>query len=161
MSRTLILCRAAVPAAAAALLLTACGGADGQSASGSPTTAESSAAASGHDDFCTKAAGIDGRVDEALSNLDGGDVSVSDAFTQIAEELRGVEAPPAIAADWNAMADGLDRMAEAVSNLDITDADSLAALDDVDVDLSKASANVETYLRDECGIDTSGPGASN
>jgi hypothetical protein len=98
-------------------------------------------------------------VDEALSNLDGGDVSVSDAFTQIAEELRGIEAPPAIAADWDAMAGGLDRIGEAVSNLDITDPDSLAALDGVDVDLSKASANVETYLKDECGIDT-GSGAT-
>jgi hypothetical protein len=159
MSRTSILCRAAVPAAAAAFLVTACGGGDGQSSSGSPAAAQSTAAAAGPNDFCTRAAGIDGRVDEALSTLDGGDVSVADAFAQIAAELHSIEAPAAIAADWNAMAGALDRIAEALPNLDITDADSLAALDDIDVDLSTASENVATYLRDECGIDTSGSGA--
>ncbi len=41
-----------------------------------------------------------------------------------------------------------------MSNIDITDPESLATLKDVEGDLSTASTNVENYLRDECGIDT-------
>jgi hypothetical protein len=154
---------AAVAGAAAAVLLTACGGGDpapdassasstaGSGASGSD--AAGTADATGAADFCDQAAGIDDRVDAALSDAEGDDPSVADAFRQIAEELRGIEAPAEISADWQAMSGGLDRMAEAFTGLDITDSDSLAALDAAEGDLSTASENVQGYLHDECGID--------
>jgi hypothetical protein len=159
---------AAVAGAAAAVLLTACGGGDpapdassasattGSDASGSDASGSGTAEpadATGAADFCDQAAGIDDRVDAALSDAEGDDPSVADAFRQIAEELRGIEAPAAISADWQAMSGGLDRMAEAFTGLDITDSDSLAALDAAEGDLSSASENVEGYLHDECGID--------
>ena len=160
MHRTLSLSRAGVAGAAAVVLLAACGG-GGESATDSPATAspaESSAAettaTSGAEDFCTQAAGIDERVDSALSDLGGDELSVPDAFRQAAEEVRAIEAPGEIATDWEALAGGLDRIGDALSNIDITDPESLATLEDVEGDLSTASTNVENYLRDECGIDT-------
>ena len=88
-----------------------------------------------------------------MSDLEGADASVEEAFRQIAEELRSMDPPERIAADWDAMAGGLDRMAEAFADLDVTDSDSLAALEEAEGDLSTASTDVETYLRDECGIE--------
>ncbi|MBM7808944.1 hypothetical protein JOD57_004781 [Geodermatophilus bullaregiensis] len=158
MTRSPIPCRAGVAAAAAVVLLAACGGDDGDSgdatgtASAAATTTAGSATASGEEDFCAQAAGLDERVDEALSGVGDDDPSVTDAFRQTAEELRAVEAPEPIAADWEALAGGLDRMADAFADLDVTDPDSLAALEDVEGQLSTAGDNVDAYLRDECGI---------
>jgi Mrp family chromosome partitioning ATPase len=143
-------CRAVVAGAGAVVLLAACGGGSDDTASATASAAEP--AATGDAEFCTQAATIDDRVDSALEDLDGQDPSVPDAFRQIAEELRGITPPDAIATAWETLSGGLDRMAEAFSNIDITDADSLTALDDAEGTLSSASSDVEDYLRDECGI---------
>jgi hypothetical protein len=67
--------------------------------------------------------------------------------------LRGIDAPDAIRSDWEAMAAGLDRMADAFADIDdITDLDSIESLDRAEGDLSTASTNVDTYLSDECGL---------
>jgi hypothetical protein len=147
---------AAVAGAAAVVLLAACGG--GSSGNGSAATQEAAgdgqeetAAGDGTADFCDQAAGIDERVDAALSDVDG-DPSLSDAFRQIAVDLRTIEAPAEIASDWTALATGLDRMADAFGEVDLTDLDSLDALDQAEGDLTTASDDVDRYLRDECGI---------
>jgi hypothetical protein len=148
--------RAALAGAAAVVLLTACGG--GGDVAGSPATTgaaggdASGTSASGAGDFCDRAEGIDQRVDSALSDLEGDDPSVADAFRQIATELRGITAPAAIAPDWEAMTAGLDRMADAFADLDLTDLDSLESLDRAEGDLTAASTTVDDYLSDECGI---------
>jgi hypothetical protein len=151
-------CRTALAGAAVAVLLTACGGDDatddvaaGSAGSSASATGDGTTAASG--DFCGQAAGIDERVDAALSDVEGDDPSVADAFRRLATELRGLDAPEAISADWAALSTGLDRMAQAFTDLDLTDPDTLDALDRAEGELSTASSNVETYLRDECGID--------
>jgi hypothetical protein len=161
MSRTVrpipIVYRAGV-GGAAVLLLTACGGA-GRTATEPPdrtdvSAAEASAptAASGAPAFCSQAAGIDQRVDSALSDRDDDLPSLPDVFRQIAGELRDIAAPAEITSDWEAMASGLDRMADAFADLDLTDLDSLDALDRAEAGLTEASTGVERYLDEECGI---------
>jgi hypothetical protein len=141
---------------AAALLLTACGG-DGGGSGAEPTGAAGAdpgetTTSAGAGEFCTQAADIDERVDSALADMEDDDPSVSEAFHQIATELRGITAPEAITADWASMAAGLDRMADAFADLDITDLDSLDVLDQAEGDLTEASTNVDDYLSEECGI---------
>jgi hypothetical protein len=136
-----------VAGAAAAVLLVACGGGDGSSTD----NADGSAVDAGNGEFCDQAGDIDGRVDEALSQLDEGG-SVSEAIHASADELRAIEAPEAIATEWTALVDGLDQIADALADLDITDADSVAALDEIGTRLSTAGDKVENYLQDECGI---------
>ena len=87
-----------------------------------------------------------------MDNLDDG-ASVPQAFRQIAEELRAIEAPAAIATAWTSLGDGLEEMADAVADLDITDLDSLDALDAIDGRLTDAGDDVDAYLSDECGFD--------
>jgi hypothetical protein len=147
-------CSVGVAGAAAVIVLAACGGSATPAAKTTDvegTDAATSAAPSAAD-FCTQAAGIDHRVDAALSDLEAGDPSLADAFRQVAVELRQIDAPEPITAEWAAMAAGLDRMAEAVADLDITDLDSLESLDRAEVGLNAASAEVESYLSDECGL---------
>jgi hypothetical protein len=144
--------RAGLAGAAVVVLLTACGGDDGGSGGGSSETARAAAeSGSGAVGFCSQAEGLDQRVDAALDDLDGGDPSIVDAFRQIATELRDIPAPAAIRSDWTAMAAGLDRMADAFDDLDITDLDSLESLDQAEGNLNEASASVEDYLSAECG----------
>jgi hypothetical protein len=160
MTRTVYLApiRVGMAGAAAVVLLAACGGGSSEADSATATpaagqSAEGTAAADGAADFCTRAAGIDQRVDAALSDLEGDDPSVPDAFRQIATELRGIDAPDAISSDWEAMAAGLDRMADEFAGIDsIPDLDSLEALEQAEGDLTTAGRNVDDYLADECGL---------
>jgi hypothetical protein len=157
MSPTVGLFRVRVGGAAAVVLLAACGGGEPEAESSPGTTAtagqgeEGAAAPDGVADFCSRAAGVDQRVDSALGGVEG-DPSLTDAFHEIADDLRGIEAPAAIASDWNAMVAGLDRMAEAFGQVDVTDLDSLEALDRAAGDLTTVSDNVDRYLGEECGI---------
>jgi hypothetical protein len=149
--RTLTVCRAGVAGAAATVLLAACGGDGGSSTDNAASSAaDTGAAASG--DFCDQARNIDERVDAVLSELDDGS-SVPEAINAAADELRAIEAPAAISADWSALVEGLEEIGDAFANLDITDADSVAALEEVQDRLTTAGTNVENYLQDECGID--------
>ena len=143
--------RAALAGAAVAVLLAACGGDDGGSATRAQETPAAAEGGSEGIEFCSQAEGLDQRVDAALDDLDGGDPSIVDAFRQIATELRGIPAPAEISSDWTAMAAGLDRMADAFDDLDITDLDSLESLDQAEGNLTEASTNVEDYLSAECG----------
>jgi hypothetical protein len=150
--RDLQLFRVGVAGAAAVVLLAACGD-GGSSGAESPETTRAAGEATGEGagDFCDRAAGIDERVDAALEDMEG-DPSIADAFRQIADDLRAVEAPEPITADWGSMAAGLDRMADAFEQVDVTDLDSLEVLEQAEGDLTEASSRVDDYLGDECGI---------
>jgi ABC-type glycerol-3-phosphate transport system substrate-binding protein len=134
------------------LLLAGCGGTEPASdaTTGTPAATTSAAGASSGD-FCAQAADLDERVDVAVSELDEGP-SISEAFRRLTAELRAVEPPAAIADDWATMADGLDRMADAIADVDLADPSTLGALDDAEGDLSAAADRVDAHLRTECGI---------
>ena len=150
--RDLHLFRAGLAGAAAVVLLASCGDGGSSGADAAATTrAAGEATGEGDGDFCDRAAGIDERVDAALDGMEG-DPSLADAFRQIADDLRAIEAPGAITADWGSMAAGLDRMADAFGQVDVTDLDSLEVLEQAEGDLTEASSSVDDYLGDECGI---------
>jgi hypothetical protein len=142
--------RFGVAVAGVVLLLSGCGG--GNDSSGAPATAAAgTTTAAGDADFCSQAADLDKRVDTAVNDL-GDDPSIPDAFRQLTAELRAIEAPAPIAADWETMASGLERMADALTDVDFTDPSALDALDAVGNDLTAAGDRVGTYLSDQCGI---------
>ncbi|MGY1733275.1 hypothetical protein ACI798_17340 [Geodermatophilus sp. SYSU D01045] len=149
--------RAGVAAVLGVVLLASCSGDDGGSGDGGDSAADTPATSSpaedtaAGEDFCTRAADLDQRVEDALAETEG-DASLPDVLRQLGAEMRDVDAPDAIAADWEALQAGLDRVADATADLDLTDGDSVAALEEAGRGLDTASDNVETYLRDECGI---------
>jgi hypothetical protein len=148
--RSLTVCRTGVAGAAAVVLLAACGGGDGSSTDNADgSAADAGNAANG--EFCDQAGDIDARVDEVLSQLDDGS-SVPDSIHAAADDLRAIEAPEAITTEWTALVDGLDQMADALADFDLTDSDSVAAVADIGERLDTAGDNVQNYLEDECGI---------
>jgi hypothetical protein len=157
MPRTPSACRSVSAVSAAVLLLAACSGGGGNDTSGSASEKSAAGTTAAAGDFCSRAADLDERVDAAVASRD--DASVPDAFRDLATELRGIEPPAEIAADWETQADGLDQMADALAELDLTEPDSFAKLEELGAGLSTASDNVGTYLEANCGIDTSGSSA--
>ena len=160
MRPTLTACRSGLSVAAAVVLLSACGGSDeGTSASGSgepSSSASESSAESAGSKFCTDAAAIQERLGSTLDDQSD-PTALPQALQQAAAEIRAVEAPPEIAADWNTLADGVEQIAAAFGSIDFNDPNALAGfqaqLGELQTQLSTASTNVENYLRDDCGLE--------
>ena len=162
MRRTLTVCRNGLSVAAAVILLSACGGGDepessateGTSAGASETTAEQA-----DSEFCTEAASIEDRISSTL-NDQSDPAALPQALQQAADEIRAIEPPDEIAADWEALAGGVEQIAAAFAQVDFNDPNALATFEaqigQLQTQLESASTNVETYLREECGIDTDG-----
>ena len=162
----LALAARAAAVAAAALLLSACSGDEGSSAS--PTSSASSSASSSaaetpeseapqqDSEFCTEAQQLLDDLGSAFADQDP--ASVETAFQQAAEGFRSVEPPAEIATDWTTMGDGLEGYAAAYAELDQSDPESVTAFQQrttsLQGELTGSATRVETYLNEECGIDT-------
>jgi hypothetical protein len=160
MRRSLTVCRSGLSVAAAVVLLTACGGSDEESSAASESSAATSSAAEttaeGPDsEFCTEAAQVQERITSSVGELGAGG-NFADSLAAAADEVQSIEAPDEIAADWNALADGLDQFAAAIEGIDPEDPNALGSLEqqfgEIEARLGTASANVQNYLVNECGI---------
>jgi len=161
MRRTLTACRDGIAVTAAVVLLSACGGADDPESSGASQTSapESSADAAGSE-FCERAGSIEERVGSTLE--DQSDLAnLPQALEDAAAEIRAIDPPPEIASDWDALAAGVEEIAAAFGEFDLSDPEALATFEarvtELEGRLDSASTNVENYLRDECGIEPSSP----
>ena len=152
-------CRSALCVTAVAVVLSACGGSDeNSSAAGSSTSSSSasrsSAAPSADSEFCMRAGSIQQRVASTFTESDPADLGA--LLQQGAAEVRETEPPAEIAADWAALADGLEKVAAAFAGVDLNDPAAQQALGqkvaELQGPLNTASTNVENYLRDECGL---------
>jgi hypothetical protein len=161
MRPTLTACRGGLVLTAASLLLTACGGSDddnasAESSSETTSSASESSADAADSEFCTEAAGIQERVTSSF-NAQTDPAALPQALQAAAEEVRQVEPPEEIADDWAALADGIDQIAAAIANVDVNDPNAAATFQQeiapMQQELEGASANVGTYLRDECGLE--------
>ena len=146
--------------AAGGVLLTACGGSGEDAASSSASPSPSSSAPGS--DFCTEAAAIQERVSSTLG--DEADITkLPPALEQAAAEIRAVEPPEEIAADWATFADGVEQIAAAIASVDVDDPNASETFQrevaPLQQQLVPASTNVATYLREECGLDV-GPSES-
>jgi hypothetical protein len=163
MRRTLTACRTGLSVAAAVVLLSACGGSDEDSSASSTSEATSSASESSAEaagsEFCTQAAVIQERVGATLTDQTD-PTALPGVLQQAATEIRAVEPPEEIAADWNALADGVEQIAGAFGSIDFNDPNAVATfqqqIGQLQTELATASTNVETYLRDECGLESTG-----
>jgi hypothetical protein len=155
MRRTLPACRTGLSVAAAVVLLSACGGSEeGASTAGTSSSPAEKTSEAGSE-FCTDAAAIQERVGATL-NDQADPTALPQALQEAAAQIRAVEAPPEISDDWDTLADGVEQIATAFASIDFDDPDALTTFQErvgqLQGQLATASTNVETYLRDECGI---------
>ena len=163
MRPTLPLARRAAAVAAAALLLSACGGDEGSSASPSSSASSSAAETSeseapqGDSEFCTQSQDLLDNLGATFSDQSD-PTNVETAFQEAAEGFRSVEPPAEIEDDWTSLGNGLEEYAAAFAELEQSDPESVAAFQErttaLQGELTGAATNVETYLNEECGIDT-------
>jgi hypothetical protein len=149
MRRTLSACRSGIAVTAVAVLSSGCGG----SGDGEARAARSSDATAG---FCTEAAAIQERVGSTVNNPSQ-QANLPEVLHESATEIRAVEAPSEISADWNALADGAEQLSVVIGSVDPDEPGAFAGieqqLNDVTSRLTGASTHVSNYLQDECGID--------
>ena len=164
--------RIGLAGAAAVAMLSACGGGSSDdTASSSSSSSETSSSSSSSSSssapeadsaFCQQAAGLQTQLASTPDLSDP--AAAAPAFQQIADSVRGIDAPAEISSDWNALADGLEQIGQLFATTDFNDPNQAAAaqqqIAQLESTLSSASTNVESYLTDQCGIDTSGDGAS-
>jgi hypothetical protein len=162
MRRTLTLCRTGLAGAAAVVMLTACGGGDSNdsaSSSASQTTSSSSSsssAAAADTEFCQQASSLD----EDLAGLTAAEdpSQLAPALQQVSQRLHQLTPPAEIESDWNSLVGAIDQLAQAAGTTDFTDQQQAAAFaqtaTQLESQLGPASTNVESYLSNQCGIDT-------
>jgi hypothetical protein len=133
---------------AAVLLLSACGG----SGSDQPAAATTSAATSR---FCTQAVSIQQRIGSTVQDP-AQQANLPTVLKETASEIRAINAPPEIAADWSALADGAEQLSAVIGSVDPNQPTAFAGieqqLNDVTSRLTGASTNVSNYLQNTCGI---------
>jgi hypothetical protein len=157
MRRTSTVYRAGVSVAAAVVLLTACGGSDknnSASSSGKAGASETTAGAAGSE-FCTKAAAIESSVTSAVANQ-ADPSSIPQALRTAVAQIRAIDPPSEISSDWGALADGVEQLAAAFASVDFKDQAAVASFQqtasNLETRLSGASAHVEKYLSEKCGL---------
>jgi hypothetical protein len=106
-------------------------------------------------------------ADAAFDSLDDMDVTFdSDAFDLALQTLSAIDPPGEISADWNRIVTALEEMVAVFDEVDLSDPESFAALEEDEElmarlealearfeDLDEAGDRVADYVRDECGID--------
>src|SRR3954454_21010249 len=154
MGRTLLACRGGLSVAAAVVLLTACGGSDDDSSAASSSSArtsasQSSAAAVGTK-FCDEAGAALARVEPAFTGGGSDPAALATALQDAADKVRTIDPPSDIAADWAALADGIEQYAQAFAAVDSIDPASAAELQqrssEIIGGLTGSATNVQNYL---------------
>jgi len=161
MSRAVAVCRSGLSVVAAAVLLSACGGSGNDTSASSSSSARSSAsgtsATATGSEFCRQAAGVESTVTAALGNQSD-PASIPKALQAAAAQIRSIHPPNEIASDWTALADGVEQIATAFENVDLSNPSALASFEQratqLENQLSTASTNVQNYLADKCGLGT-------
>jgi hypothetical protein len=156
MRRTLTVCRNGLSVAAAAVLLTACGGSGNDNSASTSSSASGTSADAASSEFCTQAADALSQVEPAFTGQGGDPASLAPALQQAADKVRAIDPPSDIAADWTALADGIEQFAQAFAEVNVNDPASASALQQRATELlgqvSTSATNVQTYLAEKCGL---------
>jgi|1185.fasta_scaffold259890_2 hypothetical protein len=159
MRRNSLVSRAGLSLVAAVVLLTGCSGSGKDDSASSSSKAGSSASRTGAEaagsEFCTKAAAIESSVGSAMANQSDPN-SIKEALQTAVAQIRAIDPPSEIASDWTALADGVEQLATAFANVNFADQAAVSSFEQtassLESQLSGASANVEKYLSQKCGL---------
>jgi hypothetical protein len=160
MRRALVL-SCAGPAVAAVVLLAGCGGSGSTASASSTTAAASSHAASSsaplaRTPFCQESTKTLTELAPAFTSSESDPTKLGAILQKAAAQVRAIQPPAAIAADWKTLADSLDQFASSYSGVDPRNPASASAFAARNTtlmgSLSAAAGHVETYLSTNCGL---------
>ena len=165
------LLRSALAGAAAVVLLTACGGGSGDDAPAAAAGSSAPAASSSAPSDGTAAPDPDaqefcGQITNAFTELEGtlsatGPEEVAGRLPEVVTRLEQVEAPPEIAPDWGALLDGLRRLSETASTLDLGTPEGQQAYTAAEAEIGQGLGEAQTALSDyvvaNCGLTSASP----
>ncbi|GHE08530.1 hypothetical protein [Klenkia taihuensis] len=160
--------RTLVPAtlsAAALLVLPACGGSSDDTGSAATSSSSSSAAATtgssaaaDDSEFCQQAQAALDANNQAVTDAQSDPSQLSSILTQATDQLEAVTPPEAIAGDWQTLVDAGRQLADATAGVDLTTPEGqqqvAGTLQQIGATVEPASANVQSYLSENCGIAT-------
>jgi hypothetical protein len=159
MRRSLLRC-GVLPAVTALALLAGCSGSEDEqpaatseqtSAAATTTEAEESA----DSEFCAEATTIQERI-TGSADAAGDPSQLVQVFREAAQQIRAIEPPQELAQDWSALAEGAEQFATTLQDVDFSDPNALATLQErlapLEQELTAASTNVQNYLVEECGM---------
>ena len=164
MRRSLTVCRSGLSAAAALVLLTACGGSDGDdaaspasSSSAAETSASEESAGAADSEFCTDAADLQDQISSTFTGQSDPN-TLPTVLQSAAEQIRQIEPPAELEADWTTFGDGIEQVAAAAAQVDFNDPNAVTAFQQqvggLQASFGEAFTNVGNYLSEECGIGT-------
>ena len=150
------------PALAAVVLLAGCGGGSSTSASSSTAASTSGAASSSaplaDTPFCQQSTATLSTLAPAFTSSGSDPTKVAPILAKAAQQVRAIQPPAEITADWKTLADSLDQFAASYSGVNPQDPASASAFAQRSAtllaSLSTAAGHVETYLSTNCGITT-------
>ena len=161
-------CRSGLSVAAAVVLLTACGGSDGEDSASSESGAAGSSAAetpsespggATDSEFCADAADLQDQIGSTFTGQSDPN-TLPTVLQSAVEQIRQVEPPAELEADWTLFGDGIEQVAAAAAEVDFNDQNAVTAFQQeiagLQADFGEAFTNVDTYLGEECGIGTEG-----
>ena len=152
------------------LLFAACGGDDDGGDGGSASGASNADSA-----FCDGAREIEARFNELDEEFNGDTIPTPEVFEEAAAAIEDLvpDAPDEIGDDLETVAGGVRRLAELLGEFDLSDPEVMndpealaqlealgEELESIGSDVEGSTERVETYLRDECGIETEDPDTS-
>jgi hypothetical protein len=153
----------------AVLVIAGCGGSDngsdtGTASSGSAQTTASTTsgdtgggtATAAGDDFCTKLENIGKNLQDQSSMSDPQKLGAY--FSQVADALKAADPPSEVQDDWNTLEDVFSTFAKVFSNVDFTDPQSLAGIQDdlkkfqgKQAEIASAATALSKYATEHCG----------
>jgi hypothetical protein len=149
--------RRTLTAVAALVMLAACGGPDDDDASPtapSTTSASETTAPPASAEFCTQAGGVQSRL-AATFGEQPDRARLPQLLQEAATQIRAIEPPAELAADWSAFADGVDQIA-AAAQIDFDDPAAVAGFQQqaaaAQQQYGTAFTHVTSYLTEECGL---------
>jgi hypothetical protein len=150
------------PVLAAAVLLAGCGGGGSATSAASTTTAASSSAPSSsapplaQTPFCRQSSAALAELAPAFSSNESDPAKLAPILQKAADQVRAIQPPDAIAADWKTLADSLARFASSYKDVNPQDPASASAFAQrtttLLASLGTAAGHVETYLATNCGL---------
>ncbi len=113
--------------------------------------------------FCAEMESLEEKYGNVFSEADSFDPTDTDAFNELIGDLRDADPPAEIAEDWNNVIDAFQFFADAFEGLDLNDPEALAELEELSAEIEERTGDIEaagervnSFLEEECGIDTSG-----